>query len=333
MASDTTDGTRELGAQGVRARAGDSRLRAVVDELLEPHVVFEAVRDGSDAIVDFRYVDASAAACAYHGLSRRDLIGSRFLQRIPGARESGLFAAYCRVVDTGEPLALDGVIYESAPAGVDQSYYDLRATRVGDGLSLTWRDVTDSHLASWALQEQRDLAVALNAAGDLAEALDLVMEAALSLPGVDCGGVYLVDPATGELDLTVHVGLSPGFLEAVTHFPGDARQTRMLMSGVSVFVDRAGLLRDLEAQGDVLEGLRALAAVPIRHEGVVVAALNVASHTRDGFARQESTLIETLAALVGGAIVRLRVEAALRDEVARLRARGASGGEEPPAGS
>jgi hypothetical protein len=287
----------------------------------DPCTVFEAVRDGTGAIVDFTYADANAAACAYNGLSRRDLIGSRLLQRLPGVRESGLFASYCRVVDTGEPLALDGVSYESSLAGVGPVYFDLRAARVGDGLSVCWRDVSDRHLASWALQEQRDLAVDLGAVTDLAEALGLVMDAALELPSVDSGGVYLVDPRSGDLDLAVHAGLSAGFVAEVARLPADARQTRLLMAGASLFLDAAALLREFGAEREAREGIRALAAVPIRHEGVVVAALNLASHTRDGVARQESTLIETLAAVVGGAIVRLRVEAELRDEVARLRAR------------
>ena len=331
MADDRTSGRRQQGS-GEATGAHDSRLRAAVDDLLDPHVVFEAVRDPSGAIVDFRYADANAAACTYNGLSRRDLIGSRLLQRLPGVRESGLFASYCRVVETGEPLSLDGVTYESSLPGIGRPYYDVRAAKQGDGLSLWWRDVTDRHLASWALQEQRDLAVALGGAADLTEALGLVMEAAFELPSVDSGGVYLVDPRTGELELAVHAGFSPGFVAEVARFASDAPQTRLLMAGASHFLDAAALRHGLEAERELREGIRALAAVPIRHEGVVVAALNLASHTRDGFARQESTLIETLAAVVGGAIVRLRVEADLRDEVARLRAQIAAEGEAPAGG-
>ena len=330
MSGDTASSGRGTRAGEARAGAGESRLHAV-DELLDPYTVFEAVRDGSGTIVDFLYAEANAAACAYNGLSRRDLIGSRLLQRLPGIRESGLFASYCRVVETCESLALDGVTYESSLTGVGPLYYDLRAVKEGDGLSVWWRDVTDRHLASWALQEQRDLAVALGAAGDLAEALGLVMEAALELPGVDSGGVYLVDPRTAELALTVHAGLSPGFAAQVSRFPPEARQTRLLMAGASRFLDGDGLLRELGTTSEAIDGIRALAVVPIRHEGVVVAAFNLASHTRDGFTRQESTLIETLAAVVGGAIVRLRVEAELRDEVARLRTQVTAGDADPGA--
>jgi hypothetical protein len=330
MKGDAETHARGPGAGPAGAQAGDSRLRATMDALLDPHVVFAAVRDPSGAIVDFRYVDANAAACAYDRLSRRDLIGSRLLQRLPGVQQSGLFAAYCRVVETGEPLLLDGVTYESDLDGAEQLYYDIRGARLGDGLSLTWRDVTDRHLASEALRAQRDLAVALSSVRELPEALDLVMEAALTLEGVDSGGVYLLDPETGELDLVVHTGLSPEFVTVVSHFPADAPNTRAIMEGVSIFASHPRLVSELSPEREPDEGLRAFAAVPMRHQGVVVAALNLASHTRAEFTRQESVLIETLAAQAGGAIARLRAEAALRAEVARLREREVPGAELAP---
>ena len=60
---------------------------------------------------------------------------------------------------------------------------------------------------------------------------------------------------------------------------------------------------------------------PIRHQGVVVAAVNLASRTHHEFTRQQASLMETLAAEVAGAIARLRGDAALREELGRLRAR------------
>jgi hypothetical protein len=287
------------------AVADESRLRASMDALLDPHIVLEAVRDGAGAIVDFRYVDANPAACASSRLSRRDLVGTHLLARLPGAVESDLFEKYRRVVETGEPLVFDGVKYPTEFPGHEQPYYDVRAVRLGDGLSVTLHDVTDRHVAVEALRAQRDLAVALGSVGDLREALALIMEAALSLDGVDCGGVYMVDLETGALDLTAHAGISPEFVAAVSHFPPDANQTRLIMAGVSVFRSHDELLQELGTQREVHEGLRAFAAVPIRHEGSVVAAMNLASRSQDEFTRQQRVFIETLAAQAGGVLVRL----------------------------
>jgi hypothetical protein len=300
---------------------GDRRLRATMDALLDPHVVFEAVRDDAGAIVDFRYADANAAACAYNRLSRRDLVGARLLQRLPGVRQSGLFAAYCRVVETGEPLLLDGATYESDLAGPELLYYDIRGVKLGDGLSLTWRDVTDRHHATEALRAQRDLAVALSRARTLPEAFDLIMEAALALEGVDCGSLHVVDPETGEVYLAAQAGLTPAFASAVARRAMGSSYARLISGGASVFASFRELSGDLRDEDGLWSDLRAAAAVPIREDGLIVAALNLASRTCDEFARQEAALIEALAAQAGGVLVRLREEASVREELARLRRR------------
>jgi PAS domain S-box-containing protein len=281
--------------------------------MLDPHVVFEAVRDESGAIVDFTYVEANPAACASNRLSRRDLIGARLLERLPGVAASGLLQEYCRVVETGEPLLLDGVTHGSGLSGGEQSFYDIRAVRLGDGLSVIWRDVTDAHAALEALRVQRDLAVALSSVRDLHEALELTLEAALSLDGVDCGGVYLVDQLSGGLELVVHEGLSPEFAAVVGHFPADAPNTRIIMAGVSIFASHEDLVKEIGTKREVAEGLRAFAAVPVRHEGSVAAAVNLASRRLDEFSGRQRALIETLTAQVGGVLARLLAEQSLRE--------------------
>ncbi len=320
MDREPADRVRERTVDTGPSGHGDSPLRATMDAMLDPHVVFAAVRDEPGAIVDFRYVDANAAACAYDRLSRRDLIGHLLLQRLPEVRQSGLFAGLCRVVETGEPLLLDGVAYESGAPGMGRPYFDMRGVKVGDGLSLTWRDVTDRHTASEALQAQRDLAVALSAVRDLAGALDLVMEAALALDGVDAGGVYLLDPESGDLRLGAHAGLSSGFITQVSHIGATTRPARIAKAGVSVFASHRELLAEPGTRREVEEGLRAFAALPVRHEGTVIAVVNLASRTQDDFTPQQSSLMETLAAQIGGVVARLRGEAELREELARLRA-------------
>ncbi|MEI6623544.1 MAG: PAS domain S-box protein, partial [Actinomycetes bacterium] len=128
-----------------------ARLRATVDSLLDPHVVLEAARDKSGVIVDFVYTDANPAACAYNGVAYQDLVGSRLLDLLPGHIASGLLEQYTQVVQTGVPLALDDFAYVQEPLGGVQRFYDVRAARVGDGLSYTWRDVTDRHRAAEAI--------------------------------------------------------------------------------------------------------------------------------------------------------------------------------------
>ena len=59
---------------------------------------------------------------------------------------------------------------------------------------------------------QHDLAHALSVARNLPEALNAFLAVAVEVEGVDCGGVYLVDEATGDLNLAVHRGEIFGLL-------------------------------------------------------------------------------------------------------------------------
>ena len=102
----------------------------------------EAVRDDEGVIVDFVYVEANEAAVVYN--QPLDPIGARLLQHFPGHEGGGLFVAYCGVVESGEPLVLDEFEYRNEIHGTEL-YYDIRAVKLGDAISLTWRDVSDRH--------------------------------------------------------------------------------------------------------------------------------------------------------------------------------------------
>ncbi|WP_407343757.1 EAL domain-containing protein [Pengzhenrongella phosphoraccumulans] len=144
----------------VRAReeavADRAHLRATVDSLLDPHVLLTAVRDDSGLIVDFEYADANPAACEYNQIAYADLIGAHLLDVFTAHAGTELLESYRQVVETGEPLALDEVSYVHEILGTERRY-DIRASQVGDGISLTWRDVTDRHAAVEALARSEEL--------------------------------------------------------------------------------------------------------------------------------------------------------------------------------
>jgi len=138
------------------AEADRAALRATADSLLDPYVRLDAVRDSSGQIVDFVYVDANPVACAYNGLEYQDLVGSRLLDLQAGSTGTGLLDQYRQVVETGEPLVLDDIVYAQELLDRAERHYDVRAVRVGDGLSYTWRDVTDRHEAAMWLAESEE---------------------------------------------------------------------------------------------------------------------------------------------------------------------------------
>jgi PAS domain S-box-containing protein len=123
-------------------------LRATLDSLLDPHIRLEVVRDKDGQIIDFMYVDANPAACEYNKTTYEELIGTRLLDLFPGHADTDLLEMYRHVIETDEPLVLDDYVYAQELMGGEERHYDIRAAHVaGDGLTYTWRDVTEQHEA------------------------------------------------------------------------------------------------------------------------------------------------------------------------------------------
>ena len=133
----------------VQARTGlemeRARLRATLDSLLDPHVMLEAVRDEKGKIIDFLYTDANEAACSYNSLSRAQFVGRRLLELLPGHTSTGLLDMYRDALESDQPLVLNDFVYPHEILAQERRY-DIRAIRVGDALSFTWRDVTERYL-------------------------------------------------------------------------------------------------------------------------------------------------------------------------------------------
>jgi diguanylate cyclase (GGDEF)-like protein/PAS domain S-box-containing protein len=180
-------------------------------------------------------------------------------------------------------------------------------------------DITDRKRAEAFLEIQRDLGIALNHTTDLNAALAQILRAALAIPGIDCGGVYIVDPHTRALDLVVDHGLPPEFIRAARHFGADTPQTRLVLSGQPIYIhyDHLNLTMD---DARAREGLRAFATIPVPHEDAIIAALNLASHTHDEIPAYARRALETIAAQIGGVIARVRAEQSLRASQANLQA-------------
>ncbi len=129
-----------------------SRLRATLDALVDPHVLLRPRRDSDRRIADFVFADANPAACACCKMERGQLVGKALPEVFAGLAFSGLMAMCRDVMESGHPLALNDLSDAREPQG-EGRHLDFRATRVGDALSLTWRDVTERHAPSRAAAE------------------------------------------------------------------------------------------------------------------------------------------------------------------------------------
>ncbi len=120
---------------------------------------------------------------------------------------------------------------------LEEKYYILRVVdKNGDsrylettGTPTDWKgkpatihfmtEVTKRKQAESLVYTQKDLAIAMGSTNDIKKAMTLLLEAALRLDGVDCGGAYIVDPVTKNLELIVHQGLSQEFIKTVVREP------------------------------------------------------------------------------------------------------------------
>ena len=168
------------------------------------------------------------------------------------------------------------------------------------------------------LSAERDLALSLSGASSVEEALGHCGEAAIRVSGLDCGGVYLVNPQSGALDLAWHLGLPGEFVRRAAHYAGDAPQARLMHAAQPVYSLYPEVVRSTGG-GRNAEGLRAIAIVPVCHGGRVIACLTIASHTREVIPESSRRALETIAGLIGQSIVALQARESLRDSEAKYR--------------
>jgi two-component system, cell cycle sensor histidine kinase and response regulator CckA len=220
-------------------------------------------------------------------------------------------------------------IFERLPSGeLPHNFENPILTKAGEERIIAWRnseirfrgritgvisfgvDVTDSRRSMALVQAERDLGLAMSSATSLTEALELCLATALRVSGMDSGGVYIVE-TDGGLTLAVHSGLSEEFLRAVGRFGPESPNAAVARRGRPAYVthEKMGIELDEKRRS---ERLHAVAVIPIRERGEVVACLNIASHNRDSIPEWARVALEDVASRVGPVIVRARAEDAQR---------------------
>ena len=204
-------------------------------------------------------------------------------------------------------------------SGLEDEELALRAVREGaqdylvkgqvDGnlLARAIRYAIERKRVEALVRVQRDLGLALGAATGLEQVLRLCVEAALRVSGMDYGGVYLVDGASGDMDLAYQQGLSPEFAQGLSRLEANSMPARMIMAGRPIYSSPQALNLPLDAPTR-REGLRAMSIVPVQHEGQVVACLGVASRAQEPVPVFARDAMEAIAAQIGSVIARVRAE-------------------------
>ncbi|HRY09700.1 MAG: EAL domain-containing protein [Actinobacteria bacterium] len=130
------------------------RMRATVDSLLDPHVLFQPVRDAGGRLADMRFIEINDSALAYLEQERAALHGRLLTEVMAGPEPQLVLRTMLRVASTGEAFLADSMPVAGAEP---PRFLDVRAVRVGQFISVTWRDVTDRVRSAERLSASEEL--------------------------------------------------------------------------------------------------------------------------------------------------------------------------------
>jgi diguanylate cyclase (GGDEF)-like protein len=129
------------------AAEAHSQFLAAAEANLDAFSLFEAVRNEAGEIVDFLFLYVNANTEQMIGLSRSDILGKTLCSVMMVKRHGNLFARYCKVVNTGEPLNEELPVINS---NIKASWIRCQVVKLGDGLAVTCSDIS----AAKSTQEQ-----------------------------------------------------------------------------------------------------------------------------------------------------------------------------------
>ena len=186
------------------------------------------------------------------------------------------------------------------------------------GVEGTFRDITGLKKQENILRTQLDLGMRLQELRDRDEILDACLDAAIRISEMDAGGIYLVDEATGSVDLVLSRNLGKDFVVSVSRYTPGSANARIVLSGKPRYTTYAS--DGVHHSGvQAREGLRALAVIPVFSRGRVVGCLNTASHSRDDIPHESRIALEMIATQIGAAIGRAKADEALIASEQRYR--------------
>jgi PAS domain S-box-containing protein len=167
------------------------------------------------------------------------------------------------------------------------------------------------------IRQQRDLAIRLSASTNYDDLIKETMHMAMSIPGIDCAGMYIIERKTGNLEIKAYKGLSEKFIKKVSVYSPDSPQMKLVMNGLPLYGFYPSF--HLEANSiKIKEGLRGIAVLPAIYEGKLIAVLNIASRTLDEIPVYAREFFESIATQAGAALFRLWTEDELKIKQAEL---------------
>ena len=131
-----------------------SRFTAAAEGGIDNFYIFEAVRDETNKIIDLRCLYINHTGSALINKAPNEMIGKLLLEEVPVNRELRLFSKYKYVIETGNTVAEEFAINDK---DVNANWIYWQIVKLGDGVAITSRDITEKKRLEEELQKANQL--------------------------------------------------------------------------------------------------------------------------------------------------------------------------------
>ena len=276
--------------------------------------------------IDLIYANAYMAECnqaladMYHLSSPAALVNSRLIDAHGGKDNPVNRAAFRVFIEKGYKSYNDETV-ELTADGMPVWFLSNTIGTLQDGkLVRMWGtsiDNTQRKLAEQLVTAQRDLAYLLSSVAFPLEAWQRCLEITLQLTAMDCGGIYLLSEANGQLELAAQHGMSAGFMAISALRLREPANLQMILAGQSLFLDAAGLSQDPDA---VKEGMKLVGSLPLMRQGQALGCIILASHSATVMPSIYRQAFEAVAVEISNLVLFYKTYRSLRESSAAAQA-------------
>lgn len=150
-----TEDTTERVASEYKVQRSEERYRAASEAGLDAFFLLDAVRDAEGHIIDFLFTDLNQRGAALVSREREEVVGQRLCELLPVNRDERFLGAYTKVVETGSALKREFEL-DAAADGIQASWMEQQVVRVGDGIAINARDISDRKQNEQEITRQRE---------------------------------------------------------------------------------------------------------------------------------------------------------------------------------
>jgi PAS domain S-box-containing protein len=126
-------------------------LQGILDSSLSGIISYKAIRDKSKKIIDFEFALMNPSSETISEFSRKEMIGKRLLEYYPQHKNSGLFQNFVNVVDHNAPMIFEQYAVRT------QKWTNISAVKLGDGIAITYNDITQRKVDEERLKKSEGL--------------------------------------------------------------------------------------------------------------------------------------------------------------------------------